>query len=209
MSLSSITETLGVARMKNFRRRSITRLQSMPCRKDRSANLWLRRCGITLPKIGVSQSTSPRGGGISESGVVNENFVPLLLSRNLRKMPHRGLPVVWLITIFLLASCGGDQGPSTTSAPSVATTAQDTVTDGEAGNRDGDRSRVTSCRGLDVPDNVEVNTSLNKQERLLEFSYYDTDSGRDRTFTIKYSSRTCKKNMETRQLIEHALAAGN
>ncbi len=61
---------------------------------------------------------------------------------------------------------------------------------------------VTSCKGLEVPLDGEVNTYLDRAGGLLEFSYWK--GGRNHDVTIRYrDDPACRRNPETRRLILH------
>jgi hypothetical protein len=68
-------------------------------------------------------------------------------------------------------------------------------------------SKVVTCKGLNVPADGELNTGLDLERKLLQFDYYDADLRRGRSFTIRYTSRACQQNPETKRLIDHALEA--
>lgn len=61
---------------------------------------------------------------------------------------------------------------------------------------------VTSCRGLEVPFDREVNTNLDKESGTLEFAY--RKAGRNQQVTIRYRDDPwCRRNRDTRSLIFH------
>jgi hypothetical protein len=65
---------------------------------------------------------------------------------------------------------------------------------------------ATSCEGLHVPRNREVNTGIDPEVGLLDFSYYVAALGEDKIVTINYKDDpSCQDNPETRALIEHVL----
>lgn len=69
-------------------------------------------------------------------------------------------------------------------------------------------SGLTDCEGLHVPVfEQEINTDLNQQTGILEFSYYDSDAQEERHFRIAYEDSACQDNPETKRLIDHALDA--
>lgn len=70
--------------------------------------------------------------------------------------------------------------------------------------RDGS-PQLTDCEGLEIPDNQEIDTNLNEQDGILEFSYYDSDAQKDLQFRIAYKDSSCEENPDTKRLIDHVL----
>lgn len=67
----------------------------------------------------------------------------------------------------------------------------------------GSKPSVDDCSRIDIPDNVERNTSLDYVQNILEVSFYDDKLGRDVTYKIDYTRTDCSKNVNA--LIKHVL----
>lgn len=104
---------------------------------------------------------------------------------------HRSAIVV--LIVLSLAAC--DLRPSVAPAPrSAAVIESPTLTPS---------SETVSCLGLKVPFDREVNTNLDRENGLLEFSYVRRLQ-RDKSATIRYrDDLSCRRNPDTRRLIEH------
>lgn len=101
------------------------------------------------------------------------------------------------LSALLLISC--DSTPPSKDRPEAVVTASPTSsaspTTGPA---------VVSCRALEVPGNKEINTNLDREGGLLDFSYYVAKLQRDRHITFRYRDDPwCRRNPETRRLIFH------
>jgi len=64
---------------------------------------------------------------------------------------------------------------------------------------------IDDCSALRVPRAVEVDTGLDRENRLLTISYHDATLGRDRSYTIRYKNDGCEWNPSARRVIAHAL----
>ena len=107
-----------------------------------------------------------------------------------------------LLLLYVGASFSACEPPA--PAPQIAPT----PTELQASPSPPDVLDVTGCRGLEVPSNREVNTSLDRKGGTLDFSYYAPKLQRDRSVTIRYrDDPSCRRNPETRRLIQHVGAA--
>lgn len=99
-----------------------------------------------------------------------------------------------VLIVMSLTAC--DLRPSAAPGPgSTAVSESPTLTS---------NPETVSCLRLKVPFDREVNTNLDREDGLLEFSYYVRKLQRDRSITIRYrDDLSCRHNPETRRLIEH------
>lgn len=111
--------------------------------------------------------------------------------------PRSYLPL-FLLVAALFTACTGptnvedDRAPATTTSPSPSPSVS---------------TSTTSCRGLEIPTDGEVNTVLDRKGGLLEFSYYVARLQRDRSVTIRYRDDPwCRRNRGTLRLIQHVNA---
>lgn len=102
--------------------------------------------------------------------------------------------LAWVVFVAaFLAAC--DTGSSLVDPPTSSPDASPT---------NAPSSEIVSCAGLDVPRNREVNTNLDRESGLLEFSYFDPRLQRDKQLTIRYrDDPSCRRNPQTRFLIQH------
>jgi hypothetical protein len=64
-------------------------------------------------------------------------------------------------------------------------------------------STVSDCSRLSIPDNVEVNTVLDKEKKLLTASWLNQDTGEDIQVIFDYTNNGCSAS--AKHLISHAL----
>ncbi|MPZ69234.1 MAG: hypothetical protein GEU71_06845 [Actinobacteria bacterium] len=72
-----------------------------------------------------------------------------------------------------------------------------------------DPLELADCEGLEVPGNQEIDTNLNEQDGILEFSYFDSDAQEDLRFRIAYEDPACEENPDTKRLIDHVLGVSS
>lgn len=100
---------------------------------------------------------------------------------------------IGLLLGMSLASCdAGSSVPQAAPTPTALRSASTTPQDAD----------VSSCRGLEMPSDKEVNASLDRENGTLEFSYYVAKLQQDRTVTIRYRDDPwCRRNRDIRSLI--------
>lgn len=104
---------------------------------------------------------------------------------------HRLVWVVFVAVFFAACDTGSPRVAPSTSSPDASPTNAPSV-------------EIASCAGLDVPRNREVNTNLDRESGLLDFSYFDPRFQRDKHLTIRYrDDPSCRRNPQTRFLIQH------
>lgn len=64
---------------------------------------------------------------------------------------------------------------------------------------------IADCNQVDIPSDREVNTLLDKEQKLLTLSYLDDQSSEDVVVTIGYEDQACLANESVRTKINHAL----
>lgn len=64
---------------------------------------------------------------------------------------------------------------------------------------------LADCATLEIPTDREVNTLLDKVNKLLTLSYLDDSTGSDRTVTISYEDPQCLARSSVKTKIDHAL----
>lgn len=62
---------------------------------------------------------------------------------------------------------------------------------------------ISDCSTLEIPKNVERNTNLDKENGILEVSWFDNSQGKDVTYKIRYTDKNCSESIK--QLISHVL----
>lgn len=103
----------------------------------------------------------------------------------------------FLLVAILFVACTGPTNPENEPQPVVTTSPTPSVSPPASDS-------TVSCRGLQVRTNKEVNTFLDRENGLLEFSYYVAKLQQDRSVTIRYRDDPwCRRNPETLRLIQH------
>lgn len=64
---------------------------------------------------------------------------------------------------------------------------------------------ITTCLNMTVPNDVAVNTYLDKTEQTLEMAWTDPTTSVDRTVRIRYVDPTCQTNSQVKPIIDRAL----
>lgn len=63
----------------------------------------------------------------------------------------------------------------------------------------------TDCANLEIPADREVNTWLDKENKLLTMSYFDDTTAADVHVTVDYEDPACRANRSVGRTITHAL----
>lgn len=62
------------------------------------------------------------------------------------------------------------------------------------------------CSAVTIPDDIEINTVLDKTAGTLSLSFYDEGLGTDRELVVDYRDPRCRANEKLQAKIDHALA---
>jgi hypothetical protein len=112
----------------------------------------------------------------------------------------------FLILILLLSGCSSEKNVDKNSI----------IQDGNINShsKPGEKTEINSeinsnekpaadCSNIEIPNDREVNTNLNKQNGLLSAAWYDNTKGEDVTVTIRYTDDNCSESVKN--LISHVL----
>lgn len=69
------------------------------------------------------------------------------------------------------------------------------------------QSKEIDCATLEIPQNVETNTNLDKENGILEVSWFDRSQGKDVIFKIRYTDKDSNCSESVKHLISHVLEA--
>lgn len=69
----------------------------------------------------------------------------------------------------------------------------------------GQEAELNDCATLNIPDNTEVNTYLDKENGVLSVFWFDESIGADVHKSFKYQDKACKTNKKVAHTIEHVL----
>lgn len=81
------------------------------------------------------------------------------------------------------------------------------VASARSGHASSPQAQVATCSGRAFPSlDGEVDTNLDVERSLLSVSAYNSELGRDETFTVRYDDPTCLAVPRLARVIGHALA---
>lgn len=137
-------------------------------------------------------------------GYITVPYVPYgPVANTLGRMEHAGLAVSTVEERRPGWSAGAllDTDPPLGSVVPVGSTVTVTVSAGP--NPEPPKVNVTACADLpEIPADTEINTVLNKQLGLLEYSYYAPELGKDRSYTVDYEPDSdCITRPDLRRLL--------